>query len=382
MSSYAARRRAALGDHRAILITDETNVRYLTGFTGDATVLLMWREGRRRRELAISDGRFEVQLAEQCPEIEAFIRKPSVKLADAVRGQAKKTKAGPFLVEPHAMRVAAFAALNADPPEDDDDSGTDEESPPQPLEGDGLFAVAAEPLVDRSVKDAGEIAAIRHAVATAERVFDYMRHRVRPHTPEWELDADGEHVARQFGMRGWSFPAIVAAGDRAALPHYEPGDRTLEPESHLLIDWGVRSRDGYVSDMTRVLLRKKSPAKLRKIYDAVLDAHRQSAAALRPGAIAHEVDGVARRILEDAGYGKLFNHSLGHGIGLQVHEGPGLRTGETTELQAGMVVTIEPGVYAAGFGGVRLENDYLITEDGAECLGALPLDADAMTLDW
>ena len=401
-----AARRAATGS-APLLVTDPTNVRYLTGFTGDSTVLLLWTEGRKRRALLVSDGRFETQLAEQCPGLDAVIRPPTVTMPQAIAEQIAVI-GQTFAVEPAVMTLETFGKINGELAGlygDDDgqgggngsnedgsnEDGSSEEvrnkkSKPQTITAAQLNeAVSAASKSGRGgiwqgdadtvsiaklrqIKDDSEIAAIRRAVATSERVFDYMRARLQPELSEFDLAADGEHVARQFGMTGWSFAAIVAAGDRAALPHYEPGDATVAGESHVLIDWGVREPGGYVSDMTRVLMRAQTPKKIESIYRAVHAAHDAAVAAIRPGTKASEVDQVARDVLAEAGYGKRFTHSLGHGIGLNVHEGPGLRPGSDDELAAGMVVTVEPGVYLPAYGGVRLENDVLVTEDGCESI--------------
>ena len=356
----------------ALLITETTNVRYLTGFTGDSTALLLWSDGRTPRALAISDGRFATQLDQQCEGLETVIREPSTTMPD-VLGEQIAAIDRPVMVESATMTVDTFAKL---------EQAIDTHA----KKGHRCELVRSgqkDPVrTVRQVKDAEEIAAIRDAIRAAEGVFAYLQNRISPDISEFDLAADGEHVARQFGMLGWSFPAIVACGPAAALPHYEPGDRRMGDDSHVLIDWGVRGRDGYCSDMTRVLLRRKTPKRLDAIYDAVLKAHRAALAAIRPGVTGDEVDSAARRVLEDAGYGKRFSHSLGHGLGLNVHEAPGLRPGSEDTLAAGMVVTVEPGVYLPDYGGVRLEDDVLVTEDGAESLCRLPLEADAMRLDW
>ena len=379
-SDRAARKRFAGRRQRtgsqSLLLTDPTNVRYLTGFTGDSTALLLWSERRTRRAVLVSDGRYETQLQEQCPGVEAVIRPTGQKMSDALAAQIAAT-GQTFHVEWDRVTVNVYRELSEAIAACDKVGRSGLVSPTEAATAE-TFSVSTM----RRVKDAEEVAAIRRAVRASEQTFAYMRSRLRPDISEFELAADGEHVARQFGMRGWSFPAIVAAGDRAALPHYEPGDGSMGDDSHVLIDWGVREPGGYVSDMTRVLLRRKTPKKIETIYRAVHQAYEAAVAAIRPGVSAGDVDAVARDTLDDLGFGKRFSHSLGHGIGLNVHEGPGLRPGSDDELAAGMVVTVEPGVYLPGYGGVRLENDVLVTDDGVESLSTLPLDLEANRLDW
>ena len=372
--TLADRRERALGKRKGVLVTNTSNVRYLTGFTGDSTVLLMWRNGTRRHERLVSDGRFATQLAEQCPEIEAIIREPKVSLPEAIARVV--VQAGErFEFEPSAMQVGTFTLLKKQVAEA---AKTGSKSGRASLRA--AKAGFVEPL--RMVKDDHEIAAIRRAVRASEEVFRHMRSLLTPDITEAELAAEGEYFARKQGLTGWSFPAIVAGGDRAALPHYEPGHEPIGKASHVLIDWGVREPGGYVSDLTRTLLRKKREGDVFIAYLAVYRAIKVALDTLGPGLRCESVDEQARDILRLTDHDTYFTHSLGHGIGLDVHEQPGLRPGSTTELQPGMVVTVEPGVYLPGVGGVRLEEDVLITESGAEPLSGLPLRFEEMQLDW
>jgi Xaa-Pro aminopeptidase len=197
--------------------------------------------------------------------------------------------------------------------------------------------------------------------------------------------ADGmEMYLRRAGGKCGSFPAIVAGGPRAALPHAPPTGARVGDQPLLLVDWGA-SGTFYKSDLTRVLWWRENGArpteKLAEIYAVVLEAQRRAIAAVRPGTEAPKVDAAARSYIADAGYGSYFTHGLGHGLGLQVHEAPSLRPTSTTVLEAGMVVTIEPGVYLPGWGGVRIEDDVLVTADGVEVLTNCPKDLEACGIE-
>jgi Xaa-Pro aminopeptidase len=173
---------------------------------------------------------------------------------------------------------------------------------------------------------------------------------------------------RLFGGTCGAFPSIVGVGPRAALPHGRPvRDSRIGDYDFVLIDWGARGRL-YHSDLTRVLATAKLSPQLQKVYGVVLNAQRSAIAAIRPGAVMKDVDRAARKVIEDAGFGPQFGHSLGHGIGLAVHEQPRLAPDQDRPLAAGMVVTVEPGIYLPEWGGVRIEDDVLVTADGCEVL--------------
>jgi Xaa-Pro aminopeptidase len=179
-----------------------------------------------------------------------------------------------------------------------------------------------------------------------------------------------EHQMRLFGAKGASFPSIIAVGPRAALPHARPTNKRIGEADFVLIDWGADCL--YKSDLTRVLVTGKIPPKLERIYGVVLNAQLRGIEAIGPGVACQDVDTAARKVIEDAGFGKHFGHGLGHGIGLDIHEGPRLGQGQKQILQPGMVVTVEPGIYFPGWGGVRIEDDVLVTKTGHEVLTRVP----------
>ena len=360
---HAARRQRLLKslratDAEALLVTNETNVRYLTGFTGDSTYLLI----SKKRTLLISDSRYETQIDEECPGLEATIRTPKTRMIDAVVESIRSADCSRIGFESAHLSVAAWENYR-------DAGGT-------------IEWISTKNLVEnlRSIKDAGEIAEIREAVRMAERALQVVTAGLVPDLTEIEAARELEQALWRFGAPGLSFPAIVAAGDRAALPHYRPGRRPIGDGSMLLIDWGARGIGGYVSDLTRTFALGKISAKLRKIHETVNAARQAAIDAIRPGAAARDIDALARSVIERSGHGKHFGHGLGHGIGLEVHEAIRLSAIAEETLKAGMVVTVEPGIYLPGWGGVRIEDDVLVTRDGCEVLSSLPRELEAVAL--
>jgi Xaa-Pro aminopeptidase len=224
----------------------------------------------------------------------------------------------------------------------------------------------------RLIKDKYEIARIRAAVLQAENAFAALRSKLRPEMTEKEAADELEHQFRLFGAKDAAFPTIVAVGPRAALPHATPSSRRRIGEADfVLIDWGA-NEGLYRSDLTRVLVTGRISPKFERIYQVVLAAQNQAIAAIRPGVVAHNVDNVARSMIAKAGFGRQFRHGLGHGLGLFVHESPRLAVKNQTVLKPGMVVTVEPGIYLPGWGGIRIEDDVLVTRTGHEVLTHVP----------
>jgi Xaa-Pro aminopeptidase len=354
---YAALRRRRVMDGLggdgpdAVLVRSEVNVSYLTGFSGDSSVLLLSRD----RALLISDARFTEQIKQECPGLDAAIRSPSKPPLGFVAETIKAFGTRSLGFESDHTTVTEFEALRH-----------------------------ALPVVDwrpecnrveslRAVKDVSEIAAIREAIDIAERAFTVFRALLRPDDCEKDLHDAMEGYIRRAGGKCSSFPTIVAVGERAALPHAPPSLKRVREADHLLVDWGASGRF-YKSDLTRVLAVHNISAKLEEIYGVVLRAQAAGIAAVRPGATAKDVDAEARAVIGQAGFGDFFGHSLGHGIGLEVHEAPALRPTSEIRLVPGNVVTVEPGIYIPGWGGVRIEDDVLVTPDGCEVLTRVPKD--------
>jgi Xaa-Pro aminopeptidase len=337
-------------DAKALLVTNFTNVSYLTGFSGDDSWLLV----SPNCTILISDSRYQIQLAEECPDLDMVIRSNRQPIVESTVKILKKAKLPNLGFESDSTTVAQWETLQA---------------ATKSLE---LVPIAG--LVEelREIKDAHELASLRKAVRQAQRGFAVMRASLKGDMTELEFAHDLEHAMRGFGARAAGFDPIVAVGPRAALPHANPTSARISEADLLLIDWGAMSQDGYRSDLTRVLVTGRISSKLRKIYEVVLKAQLRGIAAIRPGVTGKQVDAAARSVIEKAGYGKQFGHGLGHGIGLDIHEGTRLSPVSKDVLKPGMVITVEPGIYIPGWGGVRIEDDILVTRDGHEVLTSVP----------
>lgn len=352
----ALRAKLAAEKVAALLVVDPTNVAYLTGFTGDSTYLIVSRD----REVAISDGRFTTQLEQECPGLEAYIRPNTQGMTAAVAEIAGKLGVPSLGFEAAHLTVAEHQKLR-------DELKSTELAPTAEL---------VESL--RQIKDDAEVAAIREAVAIAQDAFLRLKGELKPGETEKGVADRLEAHMRALGATGTSFPTIVAVGRRAALPHARPTAETrIGDDDFVLIDWGACGRS-YKSDLTRVVVTGNVTPKFEEVYEIVLAAQERAIAAIRPGARAQDVDAEARSFIERAGFGLFFDHGLGHGIGMDVHEGPRLRRESPTILEPGMVVTVEPGIYLPEWGGVRIEDDVLVTPDGHEVLSSLPKGLDAV----
>jgi len=223
----------------------------------------------------------------------------------------------------------------------------------------------------REIKDAEEVEEIRRAIWYAEKGFAVLRATLSSDRTEREVAYELENQLRKFGATGCSFPPIIAVGARSALPHARPTDQKIGEGDFVLVDWGAQGRL-YKSDLTRILTTGRISPKLERVYGVVLKAQLSAIDAIRPGVTAAEVDQVARQSIAEAGFGARFGHSLGHGIGLDIHEAPRLGANQNRPLRPGMVVTVEPGVYLPGWGGVRIEDDVLVTKNGHEVLTSVP----------
>ena len=333
----------------ALLVTSFVNVSYLTGFTGDDSYLIVTLDSA----LLVSDSRYTTQLESECPDLPITIRATGERMLPAVVKAIGALGIGRLAVEGESMTVGLFGKLAE--------------------AAKGVAIEAAGALVEqlREIKDKSEIEATRLATIHARRAFEVVRAGLTPDATEKEVAAELEYQARKFGATKLSFAPIVGVGPQAALPHANPSDRRIGDDPFVLIDWGACSNQ-YMSDITRVLLTGKPPARLKKIYDIVLKAQLAAIDAIAPGRTCEDIDAVARKIITKAGFGKQFGHGLGHGTGLEIHEGPRLARDQKAELKPGMIVTIEPGIYLPGFGGVRIEDDILVTKTGHEVLTDVP----------
>lgn len=351
------RRLIRKADIDALLVSSTPNVTYLTGFTGDSAVLVLGRD----HELMVSDGRYSQQIQEECAGLELYVRRAAAgeSLLQATSKVIRRMKIVRVAYESSALTVAALGQL--------------EEALPK-LQWTG-WTGQIEQL--RWRKDAEELRQIREAIAMAQRAFEMLRMTIRPQDTEKDAADQLETFLRRAGAQRSSFQTIVAAGARAALPHARPGSVAVGNSALLLVDWGARGKL-YNSDLTRVLVSRRIPTKLQTVYKVVLRAQRRAIERIRPGIRAKQVDAEARAVIGQAGFGRSFTHSTGHGVGLEVHEAPVLGPKSETVLEPGMVVTVEPGIYCPGWGGVRIEDMVLVTRDGHEILSSLPKNLDAL----
>lgn len=334
-------------DVQALLVTSPTNVRYLTGFTGSNGQLLLTAE-----PVFFTDGRYLVQSSAEVPDLPREIYSGTTKFSDVLAKALADRGITKVAVEASHMTIAARDKLAS--------------------ELSGIELVATDGLVEkvRRVKDADEIELIRGAQRIAEQA---LMSSLRSVTADTELDLALriEFAMRKAGAEGPSFDTIVACGPHSALPHASPRREPVTPEGVLLIDMGAQV-DGYCSDMTRTYLGPEAPEEMWKIHAVVLEAVDAAIAMVKPGVKTSDVDKAARDVIAKAGYGDAFLHSTGHGVGLEIHEGPTLSTSSEDVLEVGNVVTIEPGIYLADVGGVRVEDFLVVTTDGAENLTSLP----------
>ena len=223
----------------------------------------------------------------------------------------------------------------------------------------------------RAVKSESELEYIKQAQRLTDKTFSYILSRINTERTEREIMLDMEFYMRKLGSDGVSFDFIVVSGKNSSLPHGVPTDKRIERGDFVTMDFGCKYK-GYCSDMTRTVVLGKANDKQKEIYNVVLEAQLAGLAAVKAGKTGKEVDKVARDIITKAGYGEYFGHSLGHSVGLFIHEKPGLAPSDETVLQAGMIETVEPGIYVPGFGGVRIEDMVLVTEEGCRNLASSP----------
>jgi len=343
----------------ALLVTHAADVRYLTGFAGSSgAVAILPAKGRaatggRARATLFTDGRYSTQARAECLGLRVVIGKKSSGVLAAEWLAASGARRCAF--DSRQTTVAALAAMRT--------------ALPSKLRR--SFFLATEGLVARmrEVKDAGEIAQVRRAAALGCRLFAEVLEYIEPGATEAEVALALEIKARMAGAAGMSFETIVAGGLRSALPHGVASSAKLPRKGFVTLDFGVLL-GGYCSDMTRTVHLGKANQREWDVYHSVLEAQQAAVAAVAPGVSCGDVDEAARSVVRRAKLGKTFSHSTGHGVGLEIHEGPRLAVGQKQVLEAGMVVTIEPGVYLPGEFGVRIEDMVLVNAKGSEVLTA------------
>jgi len=327
-----------------MLVTDLINVQYLSGFTGSNAALLVFAE--HHDPVLATDGRYRTQAAQQAPDVEVAIERACGRY---LAGRAAAAGAQRLGFESHVVTVDGFDALSKELGE----AGNTE-------------LVRASHTVEalREIKDAGELALLRLACEAADAALTdlIVRGGLRPGRTEREVGRELEALMLDHGADGVSFETIVATGANSAIPHHRPTDAVLAAGDFVKIDFGALVA-GYHSDMTRTFVLGEAADWQLEIYELVRSAQRAGRVALKAGASLADVDAEARRVIIDAGHGAHFGHGLGHGVGLQIHEAPGINASAAGTLLAGSVVTVEPGVYLPGRGGVRIEDTLVVADE-------------------
>src|SRR4029077_7333178 len=358
-----------------LLVTHLPNIRYLCGFTGSSGVLMITKDG----SWFFTDGRYSEQAREEIKGAEVVVSKKSPltaaagRLAGPVSRSRNKAPTGRTRgrltvvvgIESEHLSVAARSSLQR--LTSTRATSTRAASTRAISTKASLRDTSGIVEKQRMLKDAAEIAQIRAAVLLGSSLFDGAVSSVRSGATEAEVAAELEYAARRAGAEGMSFSTIVAAGPRSALPHTRASSHRITNGGFVVLDFGVILA-GYCSDMTRTLYVGRPTTEARLLYKTVREAQLAGVEAVRPGVTVGAVDGAVRRVLRRAGLARYFTHSTGHGVGLEIHEAPRIAAGQDVVLQAGMVITIEPGIYIPESGGVRIEDMVLVTGSGCEVL--------------
>jgi Xaa-Pro aminopeptidase len=333
-----------------LLTTGPHNWYYLTGFTGDSGALIV----SRQRTSLITDSRFTVQGHQETSGIRILQQKDS--LIASVGQFLKESRLKRVAFDPSQLTVSQLHSLRK-------------------VAGGRVRWIPTPGMVEaqRMRKDAQEVAQMRKAAILAGEVVQFAIALLKPGIQESEVTAEIEYQMRVRGASGPAFETIVAFGERGALPHARPTGKRLRKNELVVLDLGV-ILGHYCSDITRTVFFGRAPKRIRTWYKAVLEAQTAAIAAVRTGAACGDVDAAARQVLADYRLDRLFVHSTGHGLGLEVHEDPRVARGQKRRLEPGNVITIEPGVYAEGIGGIRIEDDVAVHADRTEVLTRAPRD--------
>jgi Xaa-Pro aminopeptidase len=327
-----------------LLVSFLPHVRYLSGYSGSNGLILISADAC----IFLTDFRYKDQAKQQVTNMTVKVveRELFSSLSGLSQVKQKRVKLG---FEAQHLSCKTYQTLRALLPE--------------------CLMVPTEKLVESLTvtKDNGEVAKIRKAVEITDRVFSEILDFIKPGTSELDLAAEIEYRMKKRGSSTPYYQTIVASGKRSALPHGIASGKKIRKNEFVTLDFGA-VYDGYTADLTRTVMVGKANRKQKQVYSTVLKAQQLSIGKARAGMKACDLDGVARRVIKRAGYGKYFGHGLGHGIGLQVHDNPAVNPTNQQRLEPGMVVTIEPGIYIPNWGGVRIEDDVLITQKGCRVL--------------
>ena len=333
-----------------LFVSSQENRRYLSGFTGSAGYLLITQE----EAVLATDFRYIEQAGNQAPAYR--IQRIAGSSLDWFTKLLEDTKVQTLGFEADDMTVATHNRLTQKLKE-------------TPINGHTVNLAPVTGVTDdlRTFKDAEELKLLQRAIDLSDRAMDLVVPTIEPGVTEAEVAWRLEKAMREMGAEGPSFDTIVGSGPNGALPHHRAGERAIQRGEPIVIDMGAKYQ-GYCSDLTRTVIIGEPDATFRKIYDIVLGAQLTAMSLTRPGVSGADCDGYARKVIDSAGYGETFGHSLGHGVGLAVHESPGVGPNSQGILKEGMVFTIEPGIYVSGWGGVRIEDVFLLQKDGVKTL--------------
>lgn len=330
-----------------ILIFNPENRQYVTGFTGSAGYVLI----SEKSQIFMTDFRYIEQAKEETDGFEIHEISRDKPVTDIIKGFNFKSLG----IEDDYITYEQFLNFN------------------EKLENTELVPLKRALIQLRSIKSEEEVCKIEQAAKITDNAYDYILKKIQPGLREIDIALDLEHFMKTQGASKVSFDIIVASGHRSALPHGVASEKTLEKGDMVTIDFGCVYQ-GYCSDMTRSFILGRATEKQKEVYDTVLEAQKTALEAVKPGKTGKELDETARKIITDKGYGKYFGHGLGHGVGLEVHELPHVNHLGDKAMEAGMVITIEPGVYIPEFGGVRIEDLLAVTEEGYRVLSKTPKD--------
>ncbi len=340
--------RVGLGPQEAILIHKPANAFYLSGYKGEGILVIA---GDLRA--IVTDFRYVEQAQREAPGWQVHSISPQVNHIRLAANLLTPLGIRALYYEDDFVTVKAFAAMQA------------------AFEGLDFLSLALAPEQLRMIKDAQELQHMKRACAISCQAFDWILGEIAPGLSEKEIQLKLDYRMLALGADSLAFSSIVAGGPNGSLPHAVPSDRKLEKGDLLTLDFGARYQ-GYCSDMTRTVAIGQPSDQLRHIYDTVLEAQTTCQDALAPGEDCRAIDQMARDIIAREGYGQYFGHGLGHAVGIDIHEEPRLSQTSTAQLQAGMVMTVEPGIYLPGIGGVRIENSCVVTDTGANSLITAP----------
>ncbi len=339
---------AGVGPQDAILIHKPSNIFYLSGYTGEGLLLLM-----RGLTAIVTDFRYTEQAAQQAPGFDVKEISTSRSHVQVAGGLLAEAGSRNVFYEDDQVTVVQFAAMQ------------------KAMPGIAFESLNQQPEQLRRIKDDSEVAAITRACDISVQAFDYICGEIAEGMTEKEIQLKLDFKMMELGAEGLAFSTILASGENGSLPHAVPTNRRIRKGDMITLDFGAKY-GGYCADMTRTIALGQPSAKMQEVHSIVLNAQIASQEALMPGKVCRDIDAIARGMIAQAGYGQNFGHGLGHSVGIDIHEMPRLNQTCEEVLAPGHVVTVEPGIYLPGIGGVRIENTCLVTENGAQSLVSAP----------